>query len=315
MRIAITGSSGLIGSALVASLRRSGHDVVRLVRRTAARGDEIAWDPAAERGGLPPAAVAGLDAVINLAGAGIADRRWTGSYQAELRNSRIRGTSALVAALTAAGQPPSVLLSGSAIGWYGDTGGREVDESAPAGTGFLAGLARDWEAAAQPAADAGIRVITLRTGLVLSPRGGMLARLLPLFRLGLGSRLGPGTQVMSWICLREYTRIAEFLLQRDDITGPVNLTAPSPVTNAGFTAALAAAVHRPARLSVPGPVLRTALGGVSSDLLASARVVPRALLSAGYEFRYPELPGALAAELRDAAGGVRAAGTRDVPAS
>ncbi|MBO0772688.1 MAG: TIGR01777 family oxidoreductase [Actinobacteria bacterium] len=300
MRFAITGSSGLIGSALVASLRKSGHDVVRLVRRSAARGDEIAWDPAAERGGLAPAAVDSLDVVINLAGAGVASRRWTSSYQAELRASRIRGTNGLVAALTAAGNPPSVLLSGSAIGFYGDTGGREVDESAPPGTGFLPGLARDWEAAAQPAADAGIRVITLRTGLVLSPRGGMLARLLPPFRLGLGARLGPGTQVMSWISLREYTRIVEFLLTRDDVTGPVNMTAPGPVSNAEFTAALAAAVHRPAKLSVPGPVLRTALGGVSGDLLASARVVPRALLTAGYEFRYPELPAALAAELRPA---------------
>jgi hypothetical protein len=296
MRVAITGSSGLIGQALVASLRADGHQVRRLVRRAAAAADEIRWDPRAERGGLSPADLAGTDAVVNLAGAGVASRRWTPRYQAKLRDSRIAGTGGLAAALAATDPPPRVLLSGSAVGWYGDAGGREVDESEPAGTGFLSGLARDWEAATGPAADAGIRVVRMRTGLVLSPRGGLLGRLGPLFRLGLGARLGPGTQVMSWIALAELTRAVGFVLARQDISGPVNMTAPNPVSNAEFTAALAAAVHRPAVLIVPSPVLRLALGGVSSDILSSARVLPRALLAAGYEFRYPVIREALAAE-------------------
>jgi hypothetical protein len=280
----------------VTSLRADGHQVRRLVRRPAAAADEIRWEPRAERGGLSPADLAGTDAVVNLAGAGVASRRWTASYQAELRDSRIAGTGGLAAALAATDPPPRVLLSGSAIGWYGDVGGREVDESVPAGTGFLSGLARDWEAAARPAADAGIRVVTMRTGLVLSPGGGLLGRLGPLFRLGLGARLGPGTQVMSWIALAELTRAAGFVLERPGISGPVNMTAPNPVSNAEFTAALAAAVHRPVVLVVPSPVLRLALGGVSSDILSSARVMPRALLAAGYEFRHPVIREALAAE-------------------
>ena len=282
MRIAVTGSSGLIGSALVAALRADGHQVIRLVRRGAASEDEVAWDPRAPAGGLDPAALAGVDAVVNLAGAGVADRRWSEAYQAQIRSSRVLGTQALVSALTSMSRPPSVLLSGSAIGWYGDTGGREVDEAAPAGTGFLAEVVRDWEAAAEPAGQAGIRVVTLRTGIVLSPRGGVLARLLLPFRLGLGARLGAGSQVMSWITLPDYTAIVSFLLTHPEISGPVNMTTPNPATNAEFTAALAAALHRPALLFLPTPVLQLALGGVSSDILSSARVMPRRLLAAGY---------------------------------
>ena len=212
----------------------------------------------------------------------------------------MQGTTALVSALTAMTSPPGVLLCGSAIGWYGDTGGREVDESSPAGTGFLAGVVRDWEAAAAPAGQAGIRVVTMRTGLVLSPSGGVLARLLPLFRLGLGARLGPGTQVISWIALSELVAVMRFLLARDDISGPVNATTPNPVTNREFTSALAAAVHRPAVLTVPVPVLRTVIGGASSELLSSARVLPAAAAGRGYQYQHPGLAGALAAELRPA---------------
>jgi uncharacterized protein len=297
MRIAMTGSSGLLGSALLASLSGHGHEVLRLVRRAPAGPDEVRWDPAAPGGGLPPAALAGVDAAISLAGAGVASRRWTAAYKAEIRRSRLQSTGALVAALTALDQPPAVLLAGSAIGWYGDTGGREVDESAPAGTGFLPDLVRDWEAAAAPAGVAGIRVVTLRTGLVLTPRGGVLARLLLPFRFGLGARLGPGTQVMSWIALADYLAIVSFLLTHPELAGPVNLTAPGPVTNAEFTAALAGALHRPALLTVPTPVLQAVLGEVSSDLLSSARVLPRRLLDAGYEFRYPAIREALTAGL------------------
>jgi uncharacterized protein (TIGR01777 family) len=296
MRIAIAGSSGLIGSALVAGLRRRGHEVLRLVRRAPAGQGEIRWDPRAPGGALDPAALAGVEAAVNLAGAGVADRRWTESYKAELRRSRIGSTGALVTALTALGTPPQVLLQGSAIGWYGDTGGAAVDESAPNGTGFLPGLVRDWEAAAAPAAEAGIRVVTLRTGIVLSAHGGALGQLLP-FRLGLGGRLGTGTQMMSWITLADLTAIASFLLTAPELSGPVNLTTPGPVTNAELTATLASVLHRPALLAVPVPVLRLALGGVASELLSSARVLPSKLVTAGYEYRYPELRPALTAVL------------------
>ena len=297
MRIAVTGSTGLIGTALVAALREDGHRVIRLVRQTPASRDEIAWDPLAPTGGLAPGALDGLDAAVHLAGANVAGRRWTAAYKEEIRASRVRGTRALAGALAAAGAPPSVLLSGSAIGWYGDTGGREVDESSPAGSGFLPDVVREWEAAARPAEEAGIRVVTMRSGVVMSRRGGVLARMLPPFRLGLGARLGSGAQVMSWITLADYAAIVSFLLAHPEITGPVNLTTPHPVTNAEFTSALATAVHRPGLLFLPEPALKLALGGVSSDILASARVMPRRLEAAGYRFRYPDLPAALAAEL------------------
>ena len=297
MRIAITGSSGLIGTALVAALRADGHRVVRLVRQTPASEDEIAWDPLAPAGGLGPGALDGLDAVVHLAGANVAGRRWTAAYKEEIRASRVRGTQALAGALAAASAPPSVLLSGSAIGWYGDTGGREVDESSPAGSGFLPEVVTQWEAAARQAGEAGIRVVTMRTGIVLSRRGGALARMLLPFRLGLGARLGSGTQVMSWITLADHAAIVGFLLTHPEISGPVNLTTPHPATNAELTSALAAALHRPGLLFLPEPALRLALGGVSSDILSSARVMPRRLEAAGYQFRFPDLPGALAAEL------------------
>jgi uncharacterized protein (TIGR01777 family) len=297
MRIAVTGSSGLIGSAFTSAVR-DGDEVIRLVRRPPRAADEISWDPAAARGGIDPAALAGIDAVLNLAGAPIAAGRWTPARKAELRASRIQATAGLVAALTAADQPPATLLSGSAIGWYSDTGGREVDESAPAGAGFLAEMARDWEAAAEPARAAGIRVVTLRTGIVLARQGGMLARLAPLFRLGLGARIGPGTQYISWIALTDHLRALRYLLGNPAIDGPVNLTAPNPVTNHDFTAALAKAVGRPALLRAPALVLRAALGELSSDLLASAQVIPRALITAGFIFERPHLAAALEAELR-----------------
>jgi uncharacterized protein len=297
MKIAITGSSGLIGTALVAALRQDGDDVLRLVRRAPRSGDEIRWDPAAPGGGLEPGALDGVGAVVNLAGAGVADHRWTASYKEEIRASRVTSTGTLAGVLADMDGGPSVLLSGSAIGWYGDTGGQEVDESAPAGTGFLAGVVRDWEAAADPARQAGLRVVTLRSGIVITRKGSMLGRLLPLFRLGLGARLGPGTQVMSWVTLLDWTRMARFLLDHPEMSGPVNLTTPEPVTNAAFTSALAAALHRPAALAVPSPVLTLALGEVTSDLLSSARVVPRRLRDAGFEFSLPNLAGALAAEL------------------
>jgi uncharacterized protein (TIGR01777 family) len=301
MKVAVTGSSGLIGAALVAALRADGHQVIRLVRTAPAAADAVVWDPRADRGGLDPRSLDGVAAVVHLAGAGVADKRWTPRYQAEIRDSRVQGTRALAGALAAMATPPGVLLSGSAIGWYGDTGGREVTESDPAGTGFLPELVRAWEAATGDAARAGIRVVTLRSGVVLSPEGGVLGRLLPLFRLGLGGRIGTGQQVMSWIGLSEWVAAARFLLGRDGVTGPVNLTTPFPVSNAEFTSALATAVHRPAVMLVPVPALKLAVGGVSSDILSSARVLPRRLLDEGYRFRHPGIAAALAAELRGGA--------------
>jgi uncharacterized protein (TIGR01777 family) len=298
MKVAITGSTGLIGSALSANLASDGHEIVRLVRRAPQSPGEVRWDPRAASGGLDPAAVSGADAVIHLAGAPIASGRWTVARKAELRASRIQGTTALVAAMTAAAIQPAVLLCGSAIGWYGDTGERVVDESAPAGPGFLAQLVRDWESAAQTAAPAGIRVVSLRTGIVLSRLAGTLPRLAPLFRLGLGARIGSGSQFISWISLADEVRAIRFLLDHAELDGPVNLTAPAPVTNAELTAALARTLRRPALLRIPAAVLRAALGEVSGELLTGARVIPRKLQDAGFTFRYPDIDGALAAELR-----------------
>jgi uncharacterized protein len=305
VKVAVTGSSGLVGTALAASLRADGHDVIRLVRRPPRAAGEVRWDPRAAYAGLlssgtpGPSALAGLDACVHLAGAGVADHRWTARYKAEIRASRILGTRALAEALAKLGQPPATLIAASAIGWYGDTGGREVDESAPAGQAFLARLVRDWEAAAAAAADAGIRVVHIRSGLVLTPRGGMLARLLPLARFGLCPRFSSGRQVMSWISLSDEIGAIRFLLGREDLSGPVNLTAPAPVTNAEFTAALTAAAGRRDLpwLRVPAPALRLAVGEAAVELLTSARVRSRRLQEAGYQFRYPALPEALTAEL------------------
>jgi len=305
VKVAVTGSSGLIGTALVASLRADGHEVIRLVRRAPRAADEVRWDPRAADAGLIASGAPGssaldrLGACVHLAGAGVADRRWTARYKAEIRASRVLGTRTLAGALAKLSPPPAVLVAASAIGWYGDTGGREVDESAPAGQSFLARLVQDWEAAAGPAADAGVRVVHTRSGLVLTSRGGLLARLLPPARLGVLPRFGSGAQVMSWISLSDEIASIRFLLGREDISGPVNLTAPAPATNAEFTAALAAAVGRrdPHWLRAPAPALRLAVGEASVELLTSARVLPRRLQQAGYEFRSPTLPEALAAEL------------------
>ena len=298
MRVAITGSSGLIGSALAAALLADGQQVTRLVRRDPPRPGEVRWDPKMAGGGIAPEALDGVDAVVHLSGAPVAGGLWTQARKRVLRASRIDSTTALVSAMARAPRPPSVLLSGSAIGWYGDTGDREVDESAPAGTGFLADLVRDWEAAAQPARQAGARVATLRSGIVMSRRGGMLGPLLPAFRLGLGARIGDGRQYISWISITDHVAAVRYLLDHAEIDGPVNLTAPAPVTNAEFTADLARAVRRPAWLRVPAPLIRAGLGEMSGELLGSKRVVPRRLLAAGFAFRHPDLASALTAELR-----------------
>jgi uncharacterized protein (TIGR01777 family) len=308
MKIAVTGASGLIGTALTASLRADGHQVIRLVRRPphavstdgtdVGGAGEIRWDPRAADAGNP--ALDGIDACVHLAGAGVGDHRWTPSYKAEIRASRVLATRALASVLARLAVPPKVFACASAIGWYGDTGGREVTEDTPAGQGFLARVVHDWEAAAAPAAEKGIRVVHLRSGLVLSKSGGALSRLLPPARFGLLPRFGSGSQVMSWISMADEVAAIRFLLDSDSAAGPYNLTAPSPVTNGELTAALHHALRRPdfPVLRVPEPVLRLALGEMSTELLTSARVLPRRLEEAGYHFRYLTISAALAAELR-----------------
>jgi uncharacterized protein (TIGR01777 family) len=297
MRVAVSAASGLIGSALAGDLEADGADVVRLVRRPARSPGEISWSPQAATGGLDAAALRGVDAVVHLSGAPLAARRWTAARKAVLRASRIQSTRTIASAMAAADPRPGVLLCASAIGYYGDTGDRAVDENAPGGAGFLAGLVRDWEAAAEPARAAGIRVASFRSGIVLAAGGGMLGRLLLPFRFGLGATLGSGRQYLSWISLTDEARAIRFLLGSADAAGPFNLTAPAPVTNAEFTRALATALGRPALLTLPAVVLRTALGEVASELLGSARVIPARLSSAGFSFAHPDIATALRAEL------------------
>jgi len=269
--------------------------VLRLVRRPAAGTGELQWDPTAPDGGLDVGALDGVDAVVHLSGAPIAAGRWTPARKRELRASRIDSTSALVRAMLRAPSPPPVLLAGSAVGWYGETGGKAVDESAPGGTGFLAALVRDWEEATAPASAAGLRVVHLRSGLVLSHHGGLLGPLLLPFRVGLGATVGAGMQYFSWITLPDHIRAVQFLLAQQDLRGPVNLTAPLPATNAEFTRALAKAVHRPAVLRVPAGLVRIALGELSTELLGSSRVVPARLEAAGFTFQHPTIGPAVAA--------------------
>jgi len=301
MKVAITGSAGLIGTALTASLRADGHQVVRLVRQAPRAVDEVRWDPRAADAGDP--VLDGVDACVHLAGAGVGDHRWTAEYKAEIRASRVLATRALATALASAAPTPKAFIIASAIGWYGDTGGAEVTEDAPAGKAFLSRVVADWEAAAAPASDKGIRVAHARSGLVLGGGGGVLARLSLPARFGVLPRFGDGSQVMSWISLTDEIRAIRFLLDGTGAggrSGPYNLTAPNPVTDSELTAALHAALKRPdfPWLRVPTPVLKLALGEMSSELLTSARVLPKRLLEAGFTFEYPTVAAALAAELR-----------------
>ena len=301
MLIGITGASGFIGTPLVASLRQQGHDVVRFVRGRADAADERGWDPASRR--LDPQAVADLDAVIHLAGAGVADKRWTPARKKLILDSRVDGTTAVATALAeaygAAGQGavtqgPRVLLSASGINWYGDTGDRVTDESGPSGQGFLAEVCRQWEASTAPAEAAGIRVAHLRTGIVLSSSGGALGKQLPIFKLGAGAPLGSGRQWNSWISLRDQIAAITHLLTAD-VTGPVNLVAPAPVTNRAFTKALGKALHRPTLpVPVPGFALTAALGEFAAEgVLIGQRLLPQVLQRSGFSFADGDLAGAL----------------------
>lgn len=305
MKIVVTGSSGLVGSALVRALRADGQDVLRVVRRPPRGPDELRWDPTARQ--LDPGGLADADAVVHLAGAGLGDRRWNAAYQQRILDSRVAGTTLIaetIAANVAAGAAPPVLLSGSAVGWYGETGDTAADETYPAGPGFLAGVVRAWESSTQAAEDAGCRVAHLRTGVVLSAAGGALRRQLPLFRLGLGGRLGSGRQWLSWISLVDEVNAIRFLLDADRVAGPVNLVSPRPVTNAAFTQALSRVLRRPALLPVPAPALRLALDGFADEgVLVSQRVTPGVLVAAGFPYAHPEIEPALRAAINQPAGG------------
>ncbi len=293
MRVVVTGSSGLIGRALCLSLSAQGHRVDRVLRQPVRPGDrDLQWDPKA--GTIDARGLEGADAVVHLAGAGIGDSRWTEARKQVLVESRCRSTALLAGALAGLDRPPRVLVSASAIGFYGDRGDEVLTEQSPPGRDFLASLCVRWEAEAAPAARAGIRVVCARTGLVLSPTGGALPKLLALFKLGLGGRFGSGSQWWSWITLDDEIRAIEWLLE-NDVRGPVNLTAPHPVTNSEFTRVLGAVLSRPARLPVPRFGPRLLLGSERADalLFTSARVRPAVLESCGFGFSHADLTASL----------------------
>ena len=296
MRVVVSGSSGLVGGALLGALRARGDTVVPLVRRPPGPG-ELRWDP--RSGTIDGAGLSGADAVVHLAGAGLGDKRWSPARRRAIVASRVDSTTLLASTLAHMTVPPAVLVSASAVGFYGDRGDEELTEQSGPGTGFLAELCERWEAATVPAAQRGVRVVRLRSGVVLSASGGALARQLPLFRLGLGGRLGPGSQWLSWISLDDEVGVILHALDHATLAGPVNATAPHPVTNGAFTRALGRALRRPAVLAVPAVALRVALGTELAQemILAGQRVLPVAVTSAGYGFRHARVDDALAAAL------------------
>ncbi|GAB3002029.1 TIGR01777 family oxidoreductase [Mycobacterium bourgelatii] len=289
--VAIAGSSGLIGSALTAALRAADHTVLRIVRRTPANSEELHWNP--ESGEFDPEALLDVDVVVNLCGVNVGQRRWSGAFKQSLRDSRIAPTEVLSAAVADAGV--STLINASAVGFYGNTRDRVVDENASAGRGFLAQLCVDWEAATLPAQYEGTRVVLARTGIVLAPGGGALRRMRPVFSVGLGARLGSGRQYMSWISLEDEVRALLFLISHPTLSGPVNLTGPAPVTNAEFTTAFGRAVNRPTPMVLPSFAVRAALGEFADEgLLTGQRAIPSVLEEAGFQFHHNTIGEALA---------------------
>jgi len=298
MRILISGSSGLLGRAIVAELSQTGHEITRLVRGgPSADRPAIFWNPLGDF--LDPLPLEGFDAVVHLAGENIASARWTPEQKDKILRSRVQSTQLLAKTLAELRHKPKVFLCASAVGYYGQRGAEAIDETAPAGKGFLAQVAKAWEEAARPAQAAGIRTIHLRLGAVLATEGGMLPRLLPLFRWGLGATLGSGTQFLSWITLQDVVRVVSFVLGREDLSGPLNTTSPNPITNREFSKALAHAVGRPLLFRIPGWFLRLLLGEMAQELLlTSIRAVPWKLAAAGFEFVHPRIDEALSQLVR-----------------
>lgn len=293
MAVAVTGAGGLIGSQLCADLKRDGVDVVRLVRRSADSPDEVSWDPRRRWVDVETLSQRGVTGVVHLAGAGVGDRRWTAAYKKEILASRVDGTAAIAAAVAQLPDAP-VLVSGSAIGYYGDTGASIVDETARPGSTFLARVVQQWESAATPAAEAGRRVCCIRTGLVVSATGGAFGKMIPIFKAGIGGRIGSGRQWWSFISLADEVRAIRFCLD-SDVSGPVNLVAPHPVTNADATLALAERLHRPAKLPVPKFALRAALGEFADEVVMSQGVRPAVLSDAGFTWQDATIQESLAA--------------------
>lgn len=295
MKVIVTGASGLIGSALAASLEADGHQVTRLVRSEPSGPGQVRWAPEADEI-ADVAALEGHDGAVHLAGPSIGGHRWTDGYKRELRDARVKGTDLLARALGALDRPPTVLVSGSAVGFYGDCGDEPVTEASSPGTGFLADLVRDWEAAAAPAAEAGVRVVNLRTGIVLARHGGALEKMLLPFKLGVGGRMGSGKQWFSWVALDDEVGAVRHTLADPSVRGPVNVTSPQAVTNAQFAKALGRALRRPTLMPVPTAALNALLGKelVAETILAGQRVYPAALEAAGYTFAFPDLDAALA---------------------
>jgi uncharacterized protein (TIGR01777 family) len=286
VKVAVTGASGLIGSALVPALEAAGHEVVRLVRRPARGAGEVTWDPAA--GTVDLAGLAGTDAVVHLAGAGVGDKRWTDAYKQTILRSRVDGTRTIVRAMTELDPMPSVLLSGSAVGYYGDRGEEVLLESSARGDGFLSDVVVAWEAETAPAAAAGIRTALLRTGLVMAPGGGAFGRLLPIIKAGIGGPIGDGRMWWPWITLVDEVRAIEHLLEAD-VHGPVNLGSPNPARNVDVTKTVAKALGRPALVPVPGFALKVVLGEFADDVTSSQRMVPQVLTESGFDFVHGEL--------------------------
>ena len=292
MKTLVSGSTGLIGRALVRRLESSGHEVVRLVRPESRGGvTGVTWDPA--RGLLDRSELEGFDAVVHLAGENIANRRWSEEQKRRVRDSRVVGTTLLSNALASLDNPPAVFVCASAGGYYGDRGDEILNDSSAAGTDFIAGATKEWEDACEPAAESGIRVVNMRISVVLTATGGMLKRILPIFKLGLGGKLGSGSQYFSWITLDDVIEATVWIMETDSVSGGVNVTSPNPVTNAGFTKALGRAVGRPAVFTVPRFALRIMQGDLSDVVLSSLRMQPDGLVSSGFEFRHSHLDEAL----------------------
>ena len=292
MKILITGSSGLVGSALQSFLQKDGHDIKRLVRSQPTKANELFWNP--DDGVLDATGLEGIDAVVHLAGESIAEGRWTGVKKARIRDSRVKGTTLLSQKLASLKQPPAVLVSASALGYYGNRGDELLTEESSPGSGFLADVCRQWEASTEPAATKGIRIAIARFGLILSKNGGALAKMLLPFRMGAGGQIGSGEQYWSWIDIDDVVRVIDYAMTQDSIRGAINVATPTPVTNAEFTRTLGEVLRRPAVIPIPGMAARAVFGEMANHLLlASARLQPARLIEAGFEFHYPELHAAL----------------------